>query len=128
MIIKREYVRFIDLINSDKKAKEVFIKAFESSYKGETKERKEEIFGMLSTQCLYQRDMGWCFKNIGDLIQGFEKLDIEEPYNNGMTFSNVNKLEIVEREDDRLVLHLINIFDGEERIVAIKELEAEINE
>ena len=32
---------------------------------------------MLMPQCLYPKDMGWCFGKIGDVIDGFERLDRE---------------------------------------------------
>ena len=36
---------------------------------------------MLANLCLYQREMGWCFANIGDIIDGFSKLDEEQKKN-----------------------------------------------
>ena len=116
MIIKREYVPFCVLFNRDKEAWGIFEKAFKESY---PKEDHDRIMEMLLPQCLYQKDMGWCFNKLGDVIEGFERLDQEKPYDNGLSYKDVNETKIVSKGDDGLVLHLICRFDGINNIVQI---------
>ena len=118
MIIKREYVPFCVLQNTDKEAWEIFEKAFNESYH---KDNREEIKEMLLPQCLYQRDIGWCFRKIRDVIEGFNKLDKNKPYDNGLSYKDVNETKIVSWGEDGLIIHLICKFDGIENIVKIVE-------
>ena len=120
MIIERQYVPFGVLFNRDKEAWSIFEKAFEESY---PKEDRDRIMATLLPQCLYQKDMGWCFSKLGDVIEGFEKLDKEKPYDNGLSYKDVNKTEIVSCGDEGLVLHLICRFDGINNIVKIVKFE-----
>lgn len=119
MIISREYVSFWQLINRDPDAKDIFMKSFDDSYSDMDVERREEWFCLLTQQCLYQREMGWCFNGIGDVIDGFRRLDEEKPYDNGFTYEDVKRVDIWNWDPDGLTLALINIFDGIEQIVEI---------
>lgn len=114
MIIERKFVKFGILCERDPKAKEIFMKAFNESYREEV---KEEMWANLYYQCLYERDMAWCFGKIADVIDGFELLDKSEPYDNGLTFDDITSVEIAEKEEDFLILNLLNIFYGEKQIV-----------
>lgn len=118
MTIERKYVPFCMLFHSDKEAWAIFERAFNESYPVEDRER---IMANLMPQCLYERDMGWCFGKIGDVIDGFEKLDQEKPYDNGLSYKDVNETRIVSWGEEGLVLHLICRFDGIENIVKIVE-------
>ena len=118
MIIERKYVPFCMLFHRDKEAWAIFEKAFNESYPVEDRER---VWPMLMSQCLYQRDMGWCFGKLIDVIEGFEKLDKENPYDNGLSYKDVNETRIVSGGEDGLVLHLICRFDGIYNIVQIVE-------
>lgn len=82
MIIEREHVPFCVLFNRDKEAWGIFVKAFNESYPPEDRDR---IMKVLLPQCLHQRQMGWCFGKIRDVIEGFEKLDKENPYDDGVS-------------------------------------------
>ena len=123
MIIERKYVPFCVLFNRDKEAWAIFETAFNKSY---PKEDRDRIAAMLLSQCLYQREVGWCFGFLGDVIDGFEKLDKEKPYDNGLSYKDVNETEIVSWGDEGLVLHLIYRFDGIKNIVKIVEFKDEI--
>ena len=118
MIIERKYVSFISLINTDEKAKEIFFTAFNKSYPPEDRER---IFSELAYLCLYEREMSWCFEYLGDVIDGFSKLDIESPYDNGFSYSDVNDVEIAFKSDDELIIHLLHKFDGVKHIVKVEK-------
>ena len=118
MIIERKYVSFISLINTDEKAKEIFFTAFNKSYPPEDRER---IFSELAYLCLYEREMSWCFEYLGDVIDGFSKLDIESPYDNGFSYSDVNDVEIAFKSDDELTIHLLHKFDGVKYIVKVEK-------
>ena len=121
MIIKREYVPFWKLKADDKEAGEIFDKAFNESFANY--DGKEELYQRFMNLSLYQREMDWAFYKIGDLIDGFEKLDIEKPYDNGFDFSDVNKIEIVWKDEESIRLHLVNKFEDTELIVKVVELE-----
>ena len=82
MIIERKYVPFCMLAHRDKEAWEIFEKAFNESYPPEDRDR---VMRMLLPQCLYQKQMGWCFRKLGDVIEGFERLDKEKPYDDGIS-------------------------------------------
>lgn len=118
MIIKRKYVPFCVLFNRDKEAWDIFEKAFNESYPEQDRER---VASRLFEQCLEQREMGWCFKKLEDVIDGFERLDKERPYDNGLSYKDVNETEIVYRDEEGFVLHLICRFDGLRQIVKIVE-------
>jgi hypothetical protein len=120
MIIERQYVPFCILFNRDKEAWDIFEKAFNESYPEYDRER---ILEMLMPQCLYERDMGWCFSKLGDVLDGFAQLDKEKPYDNGFSYRDVNETRIVSCGEDGLVLQLICRFDGIYNIVKIVQFE-----
>lgn len=95
MIIERKYVPFGLLCERDPKSKEVFDNALNKSYREEDRDR---IWTMLYHQCLYEKDMGWCFYYLNDVIEGFELLDKSNPYDNEYTLDDVNEVEIVEKQ------------------------------
>ena len=123
MIIKREFVPFWKLKLDDKEAGEIFDKAFNESFA--YYEGKEELYQRFMNLSLYQREMDWAFHKIGDLVDGFEKLDIEKPYDNGFVFSDVNKIETAWKDEESIRLHLINKFEDTEFIVKVVELETD---
>lgn len=124
MIIERKYVPFCMLAHRDKEAWEIFEKAFNESY---PKEDRDRIWGMLRTQCLDQRDMGWCFCKLGDVIDGFERLDREKPYDNGFTYKDVNETRIMprryEESEGGLTVALICRFEDVYNIVKFVRFE-----
>ena len=105
MIIERQYVPFGILCERDSKSKEIFMKAFNDSY---SKAERERIWLILSQQCLYEKDIGWAFRKLGDVIEGFEMLDKIHPYDNGYTLDDVDEVEIIEKQEEYINLHLIN--------------------
>lgn len=126
MIIKREYVKFQTLLSRDEKSKKVFMNAFAKSYVGESEEFRQNAFNYLMTECLAQRDMGWAFHGIVDLIEGFRKLDEEFPYDNGLTYNDVTSVEIGWRDEKSMRLYLLHRpLPLETEIVQVIDLETE---
>lgn len=119
MIISRYYVTFRQLLNSGDEAGPFFMNKLHESY---PEYMWDKVWNMLADQCLYQREMGWAFTKLGDVIEKFEKLDNENPYDNGCTYSDVSEAEVVESDDDYVKLHLIARKWGEKIIVKIVEI------
>jgi len=122
MIIKREFVAFKQLINSDPDAKKLILAAIQNSYGDMDDKRREEWLCVLMQKSLSQRDMGWCMTGIGELIDGFEKLDKEKPYDNGFTYNDVQRIDMIDWDETGITVQLINVFDGEESIVSIERI------
>ena len=119
MIIERQYVTFRNLINSGDPAGKFFVEKFKESYPQEDWERIGE---MLADQCLYQREMGWCFYKIGDVIEMFEQLDKESPFDNGCTYEDVNDFDIRYRDEHMMVMHLISRTQDVKTVVQVVTL------
>ena len=122
MIIERKHVPFWKLKQDDKEAFEIFDKAFNESYLTLNKQEKKRQYQMLLSHSLEERKMGWCFDKIGYVIEGFEKLDKEKPYDNGLDFGDVNKVYIDSRDTKSITLRLVSRYENVERLVKIVEL------
>ncbi len=122
MIIQRKYVPFCTLRETDKEAWEIFEKAFNESYLGLEEEHRHRQFQELMSLCLDQREMGWCFDKIRDVIDGFERLDKEKPYDNGFDYESVNKVYVVSKDTNRITLHLVNKYYEAETLVKVVEI------
>ena len=120
MIISRQYVTFRRLVNCGDPAGEFFVKKLSESYPQEDWER---IWEMLADQCLDQREMSWCFYKLGDVIEKFEQLDKEIPFDNGYNYDDINDVSIRYRDENMIVLHLIVRMYGEETIVKVVTIE-----
>lgn len=116
MIIKREYVSFRRLVASGDEAGKTFMEKFHQSYDEHDWDR---IWNILADQCLYQREMSWAFVKLGDIIEAFEMLDETCPFDNGLSYDDINDVDIVMREDDYITLHLVSKFDGYSTIVKV---------
>ena len=119
MIIKREYVPFGVLMQKDFESKAIFEKALKESF---PEEECERVRANLFWLCLYQREMDWAFRKLGDVIEGFERLDKEKPFDNGLGYEDVNEVELVSGDEEGVVLHLLNRFDGFKTIVKVVEI------
>ena len=62
--------------------KAVFLKAAEEAYDDE---RRDKILSTLLRFSLSEREMGWCLTGIGDVIDCFERLDKEKPYDSELS-------------------------------------------
>ena len=119
MIISREYVTFRRLVDGGDPAGKLFMDLFRRSY---PEDRWDEIYQALADQCLYQREMGWAFTEICALLEGFEKLDNEQPYDNGFTFDDVWEGEVLWQDENAVSMLLINKAWGTKSIVKVVEI------
>jgi hypothetical protein len=121
MIISRYYVTFRQLINSGDEAGEFFVQKLHESY---PEEMWDEVFETLMDQCLYQREMGWAFYKLDEVLEKFNELDEKKPYDNLLSLSDVNDVELISKTDDYIELHLINkIFDSKSivKVVVVEQ-------
>ena len=95
MQISREYVTFKRLIEQNDSGGRLFMELLRKTY---PKEDWDNAYDMLKNFCLYQREMEWGFHNILNLIEGFKKIDIEEPYDNGYSTEDIRAVEILYKD------------------------------
>ena len=119
MIISREYVTFRRLIESGDKGGKLFEKLLKKAY---PEDMWDEARKMLLDQCLYQREMGWAFRGIGKLIEGFQKLDEESPYDNGYAMEDIWDAEVLYNEDGVVTLLLFNGRNADREIVKVAQI------
>lgn len=120
MIIKREFVSFRKLVTCGDKAGTIFIEKLHQSY---DEYMWDEVWETLADQCLFQREMGWAFAKLGDVIEAFERLDETAPFDNGLSYEDINDTEIVWRDEDSIVLHLVSKIEGYSTIVKVVTVE-----
>ena len=109
MIVSREYIPFRTLIEKYDQGGELFIKLSKKAYPAYM---WEQCFLQLSDFSLYQREMAWAFRGIQDLIEGFQKLDQEDPYETGYDLQDARTADILWENKNTLMLLLRT---GEER-------------
>ena len=103
MIIRRYYIPFRDLITSEDKGGDLFIKLCKKAYPAHMWER---AFLSLSNFALYEREQGWAFHGIEKLIEGFRKLDKEDPYDTVFTLEDARSADILTKDGNTLTLLL----------------------
>ena len=65
----------------------------------------------------------WYFE-IEFVCKEFERLDAEEPYDNGLTFADVTRVVVMGATKEKISLCLIADFDGDSEIVTFIGLDA----
>ena len=120
MIIKREYVTFRHLVSSGDEAGKIFIEKLHESY---NKNMWDRVWESLADCCLYQRVMEWAFFKIGDVVEAFERLDSELPFDNGLSYEDVTDSEIVWKDEDSVIIHLLCKRDEYANIVKVITVE-----
>lgn len=103
MIVSREYVPFRKLISQHDKAADLFIKLSKKSYPADM---WAQCFLDLCDYALYQREMGWAFRGIRELIDGFRKLDEEDPYDTGYELEEAVSAEVLQIDGSTMKLLL----------------------
>ena len=109
MIVKREFVRLGKLFETDKEAEAVFMKAAKESYDDE---RRDRILSNLLRFSLSEREMGWCLTGICDVIDCFERLDKEKPYDSELSPHQTAEAKVIKNGRSSVVLKLLTR-DGE---------------
>ena len=119
MIISREYVTFRRLVDGGDPGGKLFVELLHKSF---DKDMWDDVYEMLADQCLYQREMGWAFTYLGDVIEEFRKLDQEQPYDNGFSFEDVWAGEVLWSDENAVTMLLVNNAWGEKSIVKVVEI------
>ncbi|MCI6267581.1 MAG: hypothetical protein MR637_02995 [Clostridiales bacterium] len=109
MIVKREFVRLGKLFETDKEAEAVFMKAAKEAYDDE---HRDSILSTLLRFSLSEREMGWCLTGIGDVIDCFERLDKEKPYDSELSPHQTAEAKVIMNGRSSVVLKLLTR-DGE---------------
>ena len=103
MIVSREYIPFRTLIDNYDKGGALFTKLCKKAY---PKDMWERAYLQLSDYALYEREMSWAFHGIGDLIEGFRKLDESDPYETGYDIHDARTADILWRSENSMTLLL----------------------
>ena len=125
MIIKRKYETIGILSERDPRIKDMFINDLKTRFD------KNEAFRILEKNhdtLFYSIDMGSLIQDKETLLNKLDKLDKEEPYDNGLTYRDVQKVvPFPNRKGAALELWLIQVAseDHPTRIVEIIAIENE---
>ena len=92
MIIKRKYELIGILIENDPEAKQIIMNALLSKY---DKKEAERILACDYDCFLYPSDISLCIPQFDYVMQKLDELDIIKPYDNGLVYSDVTKVEII---------------------------------
>lgn len=122
MIIKRKYELIGVLVDRDSESKKVFMDALLTKY---PQEEAERILACESNACVYNADMSLCIPDFGTVKEKLEELDLKKPYDNGLTFRDVNNVVCFpSRQGKAAELWMIkDIADLPRRIVQIVAVE-----
>ena len=125
MIIKRKYETMGILSERDPRIKELFLNDLKTRF------NEKEALRILEKNhdvLFYSTDMGSLIQDKEALLKELDKLDNEEPYDNGLTYRDVQKVATFpSRKGNALELWLIQIpsEDHPTRIVEIIAMEHE---
>ena len=122
MIIKRCYVPFCKLKETDQEAIEFFDKVFNETYLWLSGKEKDMEYQKLISQCLYQLDVENALEKFMQVKKYFELLDKLKPYDNGLTYKDVNSVEVVKKQKNSIALRLINNGDTLSQIVSVLDV------
>ena len=75
-------------------------------------ERRDNILSNLLRFSLSEREMGWCLTGIGDVIDCFERLDKEKPYDSELSPHQTAEAKVIMNGRNSVVLKLLTR-DGE---------------
>ena len=122
MKIQRKYVSFRDLILLDPEAKKVIDYAYDTSHL--LPDERERIYNNMASGeiSVDNAEMGCAIPNFGYIKEQFNILDNTHPYDNQLTLEDVNRVDLVGYENGKLVICLLNEFDGFTRIVSFVTL------
>lgn len=120
MIVKREFVSFKDIIDFDPAGAKVFLDTF---YPQDTVERRANLFMHFTSANtrLCDREMGWAYYDIRKLIDEFERLDKECPYDTPYSMDDIYSAELIGRCSDRQLL-TFSLFTREHHFIGVKQV------
>lgn len=120
MIVKREYVPFSEIIDFDLVGAKVFLETF---YPHESVERRANLLMHFTRSKirLCDREMGWAYEEICKLIDEFERLDIECPYDTDYSMDDLYSAEVVECGSDEQYL-MLSLFTKEHHLIGVKQV------
>ena len=124
MIVSREYIPFRTLIEQYDKGGELFIKLCKKSY---PRNMWERAYLWLADYALYQREMEWGFSGICELIEGFHKLDQDDPYETGYDLNQACTAEIIQMNEHTMTLLLYTGEENKKAIVGVIEVPINID-
>ncbi len=116
MIIKREYVKFNDLILANDEGGEMFCRAMDEVLQSLEPTKKAEMYLWLGEACFCFRDMSWSL-DMREMLEGFERLDKEQPFDNGFTYADVTEAKVFPEYED--LLFLFTTKNGRRQVVKV---------
>ena len=123
MIIKREYVNFGYLMESDEEFRKVVLHALRDY----PPDKREECIAYNTYSILHNADIGNGFTHFDEIKEAMEHLDQVKPFDNGLSLGDVNKVHFFngseDESDKRIDLVLSYVIDGIENIVQVVTLE-----
>ena len=118
MIISREYIPFKTLVTERDKGGELFTRLCKEAY---PEDMWNVAYLMLGDYALYQREMEWGFRRMRDLIEGFRKLDEEDPYETGYDLKDAHTADVIWRDENTMMFLLRTSAERGHAIVGIVE-------
>lgn len=120
MKIKRKFVRFADLYVTDEECKKIIEEACWNSTDTEAGYDHLLKYTLDNHMLINLTDLGCGY--LGDEVRKisklFKELDKTNPYDNKLTYSDINAEPIIlEKNDDYVEMFLVNVCDGVRRIV-----------
>ena len=123
MIIKRRYVSIYRIMQRDPAGHQIIEQAYANAGIDNKEQQRLLEYVLCNRISLSTAEMGSGIVNIEYIRNEFERLDAEQPYDNGLTFADVTRSVVLATSKDKLALCLISDFDGDSDIVTFVGLD-----